>query len=95
MSETAGPVIHHDAAAQQFLVEVDGHRAELDYVVEAGVLRIVHTGVPPAIGGRGLAGNLVRNAVAFARAQGYKVRPDCSYAAAWFQRHPEQQELMG
>ncbi|HYG06040.1 MAG TPA: GNAT family N-acetyltransferase [Stenotrophomonas sp.] len=95
MTDETGLAIRHDAAAQRFVAQVDGHQAELDYELAQGVVRIVHTGVPAAIGGRGVAADLVRNALEFARAQGYKVRPDCAYAAAYFQRHPEQQDLLG
>ena len=45
-------------------------------------MAIVHTEVPPAVAGRGIAGELVRSALEFARAQGWKVRPLCSYAVA-------------
>lgn len=95
MSDDTAPAIRHDAAAQRFVAEIDGHQAELDYELAGGVVRIVHTGVPAAIGGRGVAANLVRNALDFARAQGYKVRPDCAYAAAYFERHPELRDLLG
>lgn len=94
MSERKPAVIGHDQAAGRFIAELDGHRAELDYLLDGGVLRITHTGVPTAIGGRGVAGDLVRNALAFARGHGYKVQPDCSYAQEWFLRHPEQQDLL-
>jgi predicted GNAT family acetyltransferase len=48
--------IRHDIAAQRFEVEVDGERCELDYRVSGGVMTITHTGVPSAVGGRGIAG---------------------------------------
>lgn len=95
MNDAAGPVVRHDEAAHQFVVDLDGHRGELDYELDGGVMRLVHTGVPAQIGGRGVAADLVRNALDFARARGYKVRAECSYAAAWMQRHPEQQDLLG
>ena len=95
MNEATGPVVRHDEAAQRFVVELDGHRGELEYELAGGVMRLVHTGVPAEIGGRGVASDLVRHAVDFARARGYKVRPQCSYASAWMQRHPEQQDLLG
>jgi len=94
MSEHRPAVSGHDEAAGRFTIELDGHRAELDYLLEGGVMRITHTGVPAAIGGRGVAGNLVRNALEFARAHGYKVQPDCSYAQDWFGRHPEHRDLL-
>lgn len=92
MTESA---IAHDAAARRFTVELDGHRAELEYQLHGGTLAITHTGVPEAIGGRGIAARLVEAAFAHARAAGLKVRPSCSYAAAWVERHPEVRDLLG
>jgi predicted GNAT family acetyltransferase len=86
--------IRHDIAAQRFEVEVDGERCELDYRVSGGVMTITHTGVPSAVGGRGIAGELVAAAFAAAAASGWKVNPACSYAAGWAQRHPEVAQLL-
>ena len=82
-------MIRHDTARQRFDAEVEGHAAHLEYRLEGGVFVIVHTEVPEAIGGRGIAGKLVRAAVDFAQAQGLKVDPRCAYAEAWMRRHPE------
>ena len=49
--------------------------------------------MPPAIGGRGIAGALVRAAVEYAKAQGLKVDPQCSHADGWMQKHPEYNAL--
>ena len=86
--------VRHDAAAHRFVAEVDGQQAVLDYRLEGDTLAIVHTGVPEAIGGRGIAGDLVRTAADHARAQGLKVAPRCAYAAAWFARHPDMADLV-
>jgi predicted GNAT family acetyltransferase len=82
--------IDHQPDRQRFSIHVDGHEAELDYVREGDVLVITHTGVPAAIGGRGIAGVLVQAAVDFARANGLRVRPACSYAASWMDRHRDE-----
>lgn len=55
---------------------------------------ILHTGVPPELGGRGIAAQLTEAALAAARENGWKVRPRCSYAAAYFKRHPEYNDLL-
>jgi predicted GNAT family acetyltransferase len=81
--------IHHDAEAHRFNTEVDGHAAHVEYELHGGTLAITHTIVPPAIGGRGIAGQLVQAAMAFALAGGLRVDPQCSYADAWMRRHPE------
>jgi Predicted acetyltransferase len=85
--------IHHDLAGRRFVVVSDGQEARLDYEREGDTLAITHTFVPAAIGGRGVAGCLVRAALAFARAQGLRVRPACAYADAWMRRHPDYDDL--
>ena len=89
------PSIHHDARSGRFSTTVDGQIAYLDTRLDGDRLVITHTWVPDAIGGRGIAGDLVRAAFEHARAAGLKVRPACSYAAAWSERHPEFSELLG
>lgn len=60
-----------------------------------GPLRIAdHTFVPPAMRGRGVAQQLVEALVADARAQGFKIVPQCSYVDAQFRRHPEWSDLL-
>jgi predicted GNAT family acetyltransferase len=86
--------IVHDTDAHQFRVEVDGHRGVVDYTLRDGVIAISHTGVPPEIGGRGIAAELTRTALETARREGWKVRPACSYAAAFMRRHPEFADLL-
>ena len=86
--------IHHDAACLRFSIRVDGQEAELVYRLQRGALVIDHTGVPPAIGGGGVAGDLVKAALDYARAQGLRVVPACSYSAAYVQRHPEYADLV-
>lgn len=68
----------------------DGHEAELVYRARDGVLTLVHTGVPDALGGRGIGGRLVRAAVARARERGELIVPDCPYARAWLEKHPDE-----
>ena len=47
-----------------------------------------------SVGGRGVAGDLVKAALDYARAQGLRVVPACSYSAAYVQRHPEYADLV-
>lgn len=72
----------------------DGVLCVLDYRLDNGTLTVVHTGVPTAVGGRGIAAELTRCALDTARQQGLKVRPLCSYTAAYIKRNPEYQDLL-
>jgi predicted GNAT family acetyltransferase len=44
--------------------------------------------------GQGLAAALVAQALDWARQQGLRVRPTCSYVASYMRRHPETQDLL-
>lgn len=86
--------IQHDRIAHRFHTEVDGVQSVLDYTLASNVMTIVHTGVPPEVGGRGIASALVEAALTVARAEGWKVVPACSYVAAWMPRHPAYHDLL-
>jgi len=86
--------IQHDTATHRFITRVDGHEAGLEYDLEDRTMVVTHTLVPEAISGRGIAGALTRAAFEHARAEGMSVRPECPYAAAWAERHPEYAALL-
>lgn len=52
-----------------------------------------HTLVPRELEGRGIAAALVEALVADARAQGFRIVPQCSYVEAKFRRNPDWAEL--
>ncbi len=87
------PVLTHERTAHRFESRVDGVVCVLEYRLSDAVMTIDHTGVPSAVGGRGIASALVQSALTAARSAGWKVVPACSYAAAWMQRHPEFNDL--
>lgn len=81
--------VNHDAGAHRFTTEVDGSVAELDYTLADAVMTITHTGVPPAIGGRGIAAKLMEAALNAARTAGWSVIPACSYAQSYLEKQPQ------
>ena len=86
----------HDRDASQFEVSVDGTMCGVaHYQLSGGVADFDHTEVPPAFGGRGIAGRLVQYAMDEIRAAGeWKVRPACSYVVRWFAQHPDYSDLL-
>lgn len=87
-------VVHHDPAAQRFEVRLDGEVCRADYRLSGTDLQMTHTVVPPALEGRGIAAALVQAALQWAREQGFRVNPLCSYVRTYMQRHPETQDLL-
>ena len=83
------PPIEHQPQRHRFAVVVDGHEAEITYRRRGTTLELVHTGVPEAIGGRGISGRLVETAVDYAASEGLAVLPSCPTARAWLEEHPE------
>jgi predicted GNAT family acetyltransferase len=86
--------IKHDPAAGQFTATIEGLVSLLQYRLKAGVMKIVHTEVPPELSGHGIAAELMRAALEFARSNGWHVVPACSYARAFLERHPEYSDLL-
>lgn len=85
----AEPNVRDNAQKSRFEIEIDGHRALADYRIADGVMDLYHTESPPALAGRGVGSKLIRTALISARTQGLKVRPTCSFVAAYLKRHPE------
>jgi len=86
--------ITHDRTGHRFETIVDGAVCVIDYTLAGGVMNIHHTGVPSAVEGRGIASALMKAATDAARDEGWKIKPSCSYAAAWMKRHPEAADLL-
>lgn len=93
--DTGGITVRHNVAAHRFEAEVDGHLSVAEYELAEGRIVFTHTLVPPELRGRGIAEQLVRAGLEFARTTGRKVTPQCSYVDVFIRRHPEFQPLLG
>ena len=78
----------------RFELTVEGHLAVLDYMMSGEFIIFTHTGVPPAIGGRGLGSKLVQTGLDYARENGLKVRSLCWFVSKYIRFHPEYQILL-
>jgi predicted GNAT family acetyltransferase len=87
--------VRHDEVAHRFLGETPSGTAVLAYAPAGdGRLDLYSTYVPPPERGRGLGGELVQAAVAYAREHGCRIIPTCWYVAAWLGAHPEHRDLL-
>lgn len=86
--------VRHQPQAARFETEVEGRLCVCDYRRDGDVVALTHTLVPPALEGRGIAAALVAAALAWARREGLKVRPLCSYVAVYMRRHPDTRDLL-
>jgi len=58
------------------------------------VIRLVHTEVSTAFGGRGLGTRLIADALADIRARGFRLVPQCRFVRAYLRKHPEDEDLV-
>ena len=100
--------VHHDPDTQRFTIRMGNDVAELRYsrdrepATPAGdasagevIVGFDSVFVPPALRGRGVAGELAASAFAYAREAGWRVRPTCSYlSGSWVPRHPDVHDLI-
>lgn len=91
-----GIEIRHEPEASRYVLTVDGALASvLEYRERGESIAFPHTVTVPQFRGRGLADRLVAFAIDDVRSRGLtKVTPSCWYVAEWFERHPEQSELL-
>ncbi|UOQ76491.1 N-acetyltransferase [Hymenobacter sp. 5516J-16] len=87
--------ITHNAPDQEFTIIQDGYTAELAYSQpQQGVIDFTHTFVEEGLRGKGVAEELARAGLAYAREQQLRVRTSCEFMQHFVQRHPEYQELL-
>ena len=83
-----------NAALGRFEWREQGGLVVADYRRHGEGLVIPHVEADPRLRGTGAAGRLMQAVADHARAQGLRLTPVCSYAAAWFRRHPDQADVL-
>lgn len=83
-------VVIHNEAESRFETAIDSHLAVLDYVKHGKIITFTHTGVPPALEGRGVGSELVKAGLAYARDNQLDVMALCWFVKKYMQRHPNE-----
>jgi uncharacterized protein len=86
--------VRDNPALNRFELDRDGHTAVAYYQLSPGVITFTHTEFPAELSGHGIGSELVRGALAAARARGLKVVPKCPFVAAYMAKHPEFNDLL-
>jgi len=80
---------------RRFEQEENGLKVWADYRIRDGKYLVTHVETDPALRGAGAASRLMQEVVKHARAHRTIIVPRCSFAEAWFGRHPEAQDVLG
>ncbi|MDJ0979572.1 MAG: GNAT family N-acetyltransferase [Erythrobacter sp.] len=95
MAHDSRVTITHEARGRggRYTAHVEGE-AQTGYLDweptdERDVRVATHTIVPRAIGGRGVAAQLVNRLIADARDEGFRIVPQCRYVARKFDENPD------
>lgn len=90
--------VHHDAAAHRFTLDTENGTARLDYttapIPEGTSYVLVHTEVPDADQGQGVATRLVAGALTQIRASGGRIVPQCPFVVSYLADHPDDEDLL-
>jgi predicted GNAT family acetyltransferase len=79
--------VRDNTHASRFEIDVDGEIAYLEYERRPGAVALIHTVVPPALQGRGLANELAKGALDAVRAEGSRVIAICPVVRAYMRKH--------
>jgi predicted GNAT family acetyltransferase len=87
-------IVVENTALQRFELEESGLVAFANYRRSGSDVTIPHVEAPLVLRGKGTAGRLMKGIVEKARAEGFKIRPTCSYAVLWFRRHKDAADVL-
>ena len=79
---------------QRYEVHIDDQLAVLEYERKGSHITYIHTGVPHAMEGRGIASQLAHTALEDARKEHLTVSPQCPFVASYIREHTEYLPLL-
>ena len=85
----------HEENAVILYSEEGSRLAEITFpYIDEKTVDINHTFVDSSLRGQGIAGRLMDEVIAELENRSLKAVPSCSYAAKWFEKHPEYSHLL-
>jgi predicted GNAT family acetyltransferase len=94
MTNPSSIPVRDNPLKHRFEAESQGEVAVAIYALTDDVITFIHTIVPDALRGRGIATQLVLAGLASARERGLRVIPKCPVFAAYMRGHPETHDLL-
>jgi len=79
----------NNKAGGQFEFHIDGVVAKIGYKIKGDKIYLIHTEVPKAIAGRGVASSLAEKVLSDIKQKGLRLIPLCPFIKKYLQRHTE------
>ncbi len=86
--------ISHLEDQRKFVTIISEHKGVVEYLQVANRIIFTHTEVDVALEGKGIASQLAKHVLEYAKEKGYEVMPLCPYIAGYISRHPEYKPLV-
>jgi len=86
--------VRRNEAAHSFEAALGKKIAKIDYAQSNGRLNLLHTEVPIEDQGQGIASDLAKAALDYARGENLQVVPTCPFVSTYIKRHPEYLEIV-
>jgi predicted GNAT family acetyltransferase len=83
-----------DEGSNRFELDVDGTVAFVTYRRSPDAITLVHTDVPPELGGQGVGSKLARATLDAVRTEGRKLSVECDFIRSFMRKHPEYNDLL-
>ena len=86
--------LHVNEAEHRFEIRVENNIAFIDYKKSGRKVYLIHTGVPSAIEGKGVASALVEKTLQYIDEHEEELVPLCSFVQSYLEKHPEWNRLV-
>jgi len=86
--------VKHNIEASRFEIDLGDNAAFLNYHISGNVITLIHVFTPPEFRGKGIAAQVAKYALDYARNNNLKVIPQCPYVRDYVERHEEYQDLV-
>jgi predicted GNAT family acetyltransferase len=87
-------IVNNDTHRLEFVVDLDGDQATIDYRYYKNDIAFLHSYVPEGFRGKGIAKSLAEAALAFARKENKKIMLYCPFMSRYVKEHPEYYDLV-
>ena len=87
-------IVRNNHSERRFEAKIENSLAFVEYKLEGNQMTLVHTEVPPELGGQGVGSKIVKAVLDFAKGNGLRVLPECPFVKSYIERHENYQEIV-